>query len=163
MISTSGRMDDVKQRNTYSCPFMRGLVPASSNCLTWTFTLPVLMSPLGFFAVFWREREEQYHTEGQCHMKEQYHITAVNLRDPGSKCALHGARPAVLVVLLWSVCSRNLIGLWLCWTPLTPTSGRAQHPAVWQRKEGPAAWAGHLVMLGISAPSHTTAGSSYKE
>lgn len=46
LISTSGRMDDVKQRNIFSCPFMRAFVPASSNCLTWAFTLPILMSPL---------------------------------------------------------------------------------------------------------------------
>lgn len=58
---------------------MRGLVPPSSNCLTWAFTLPILMSPLDFSAMFWREREELCHIEGQCHMKEQYHITAVNL------------------------------------------------------------------------------------
>lgn len=102
---------------------MRGLVPASSNCFTWAFTLPVLMSPLGFSAVFCRAREEQYHTEGQCHMKEQYHITAVNLRDPGSKRALHGARPAVRGVLLWSACARNLTGPRPCWAPLPPLGG----------------------------------------
>lgn len=78
------------------------------------------------------------------------------LRDPGSKCALHGAKPAVL----WP-CSGHglrvpdLSRVWLCWTRLPPLA------VGWERKEGLCCLG--LAMLSISAPPCRTANSSYKE
>lgn len=75
------------------------------------------------------------------------------------------------VALLWSRCvrARSLTGVWLCWTRL-PSLGLlgTQQCAMGVRHGGGGrkvrgAWAGHLVRLGISAPSHMTASSSYKE
>lgn len=117
-------------------PFMKGPVPASSSCLTWAFTLPLLMSPLGFSAMFWREREEQYHIEEQCHMKEQNHITAVNLERPRFKICSTWSQtssacgPALVTVSVYQKPLQD----WAVLDP-TPISGRAQHPAVWDGAE----------------------------
>lgn len=147
-----------------------GVCASFLQLLNLGFHSPYFDVTFGLSAVFWREREEQYHIEGQCHMKERYHISAANLRDPASKSAVHGARPAVPVLLLWSrsVCARSLFGVWLCWPWLLSLGGLSTQRSGMGRGGGRgrklrAAWAGHLVVLGISAPSHVTTSSSYKE
>lgn len=133
LISSSGRMDDVKQRNTCSCPFMRGLVPASSNCFTWAFTPPILTPPLDSSAMFWREREGRYHIE------EQYHIPAGSLERPRFKMCFPRRQSS-------SAGGRALVTVCECQEPRQALAvlDTAPMPAgwdgaelCWERKEGP--------------------------
>lgn len=73
--------------------------------------------------MFWRERAEQYHTEGQCHMKQQYHITAVSLEGPRFKMCFTWSQTSSAVALLWSLSARARPQQGLALLDTAPISG----------------------------------------